>query len=147
MSRWACSRERCRSHRRPLGNQAQEWKGEDLPVFLPETATKNPEKGSLDPEGCIGVSDDSGMNGVNGEKGGKGEKGLPGAPGFKGFKGEPGIPGMSGAPGPPGPVGNQGVRGEKGNQGLPGVGGPGTPGSPGGLTEEERRIIIDDVSI
>ncbi|XP_069976078.1 macrophage receptor MARCO-like [Penaeus vannamei] len=110
----------------------------DLPEFLSETESKNLEKGLIGSEGYAGIA------GFDGKKGEKGEKGLPGAPGFKGSKGEPGIPGMNGAPGPPGLAGNPGVPGEKGNKGLPGTGKPGTPGTPGGLTEDERRIIIDD---
>ncbi|XP_042221660.1 collagen alpha-1(I) chain-like isoform X3 [Homarus americanus] len=114
----------------------------------PGTPGDKGEQGALGPRGSRGYPGAKGERGNTGKKGDKGERGLPGEDGSPGPKGEPGTPGMNGAPGPPGFAGvkgSPGANGEKGDRGEPGVGEQGPPGTPGGLSDEDRRIIIDQL--
>ncbi|XP_069193869.1 collagen alpha-1(XVIII) chain isoform X7 [Procambarus clarkii] len=114
----------------------------------PGTPGEKGEQGAPGPRGSRGYPGAKGERGNTGRKGDKGERGLPGLDGNSGPKGEPGAPGMNGAPGPPGfdgVAGQQGAQGKKGERGEPGIGQQGPPGTPGGLTDEDRRIIIDQL--
>ncbi|XP_042893398.1 collagen alpha-1(XXIII) chain-like [Penaeus japonicus] len=138
-----------RGPRGPPGPPGRVFTGENVDGELVMVVDGPPgekgDEGLPGPQGLRGLPGAKGIKGIDGEKGDKGEEGLPGVPGSPGPKGEPGSLSLNGAQGLLGSDGIKGVKGDKGNPGQPGIGEQGPPGIPGGLTDQERRIIVDDI--